>query len=106
MVGDYNVRWDDAWARLKALSSCLSRETPTATGVYVEGAAMYETRELQKKLNAMSSTLRDLYRSKGLTTDTIDKYLDVVKELEARWEASKDYIPDPEPVTVFNFKLL
>ena len=105
LIGDYNVKWDDVWGRLKAFSSSLSRETPTATGVCADGAEMFETREIQKKLGRVCSLLFDVYRSKGIPTDTVDKYLSVVKELEARWESSKDYIPDPEPVMVFNFKL-
>lgn len=85
-ISDMSVRWDDAWARLKAMSSSLGREVPTASGVFMEGAEMYTPMKVDEKMEGLCSRLKDMYNSKGLNTDTIDQYKTVIKELKDKLE--------------------
>ncbi|KAK2169337.1 hypothetical protein LSH36_11g12001 [Paralvinella palmiformis] len=85
-LGDFTVRWDDAWGRIKALSSSIAREVPTASGIYVHGAELYNAPKVQDKLSELCDKLKDIYTSLGLATDTIDRYFGVVKELEGKLE--------------------
>ena len=81
-IADYSVRWDDAWARLMAMSSSLGREVPTAAGVFMEGAEMYTPLKVDEKMEQLCSRLRDMYVAKGLCTETIDQYRTVMRELQ------------------------
>jgi hypothetical protein len=85
-LGDFTVRWDDAWGRIKALCSSIAREVPTASGVYAPGAELYNAPKVQDKLNDLCEKLKDIYASLGLETDTVDRYFGVVKELEQKIE--------------------
>ena len=86
-IGDLAIRWDDVWARLKAMSSCLSREVPTADGVFVEGTEPFQPKQVDDKMDNLAALLRDIYTSKGLSTETIDNYRTVMKELQDKLTA-------------------
>jgi len=84
-VADLAVRWDDAWGRLKALESSLSREVPTSRSVYVPGMEMYEAPGPMKDRQVeISGMLRDMYVVRGMETDVLDQYQNVVEELEEK----------------------
>ena len=85
-LSDLAVRWDDAWARLKAMSSSLGREVPTAAGVFMEGAEMYTPLLIDERMDDLCSRLRAMYVAKGLSTETIDQYKTVMKELQDKLE--------------------
>ena len=53
LLDDLSLRYDDAWAQMKAMSSSLARESPTSAGVFKEGAEMFEIRDVQAKLSGM-----------------------------------------------------
>ena len=84
-VGDLAVRWDDAWGRLKALESSVSREVPTSAAVYVLGSEMYQAPSTMKEhMVEISSMLKDMYLARGLETDVLEQYQNVVEELEEK----------------------
>ena len=78
------MRWDDGWARLKALSSSLGREVPNAAGVFVPDSEIYSTQKINDKISEMCYKLTDIYKSHGLATTTLESYLDVMRELEKK----------------------
>ena len=84
ILADVSVRWDDAWARLKALSSALGREVPTAIGVCADGAEMFIPPQIDERMEHLIARLRETYVAMGLSTETIDKYKTVVKELQLK----------------------
>ena len=84
IMGDFTVRWDDGWARLKALSSSLGREVPNAAGVFVPDSEIYTTQKINDKISEMCYKLTDIYKSHGLATTTLESYLDVMRELEKK----------------------
>ena len=51
MLDDLTIRYDDAWGRMKALSSSLARESPSSAGVYAPGAEMFDIRTMQKQMS-------------------------------------------------------
>jgi len=84
-VGDLAVRWDDAWGRLKALESSVSREVPTSAAVYVAGSELFQAPSTMKeRLVEVSSMLKDMYVGRGLKTDVLEQYQNVVEELEEK----------------------
>jgi len=84
-VGDLAVRWDDAWGRLKALESSVSREVPTSAAVYVSGSELFQAPSTMKeRLVEVSSMLKDMYVGHGLETDVLEQYQNVVEELEEK----------------------
>ncbi len=85
-LGDLSVRWDDAWARLKAMSSSLAREVPTASGVYLHGAELFVPQHVDERMDDLCSRLREMYVALGLSTETIDRYKTVMKELQEKLE--------------------
>ncbi len=85
-LGDLAVRWDDAWARLKAISSSLGREVPTAAGVYAEGAELFMPTMIDERIEGLMQCLRAMYIALGLSTDMIDRYKTVMQELAAKLE--------------------
>ena len=90
-IGDLAIRWDDVWARLKAMSSCLGREVPTADGVFVEGTEPFQPRQVDNKMDHLAELLREIYSSKGISTETIDNYRTVMRELQDKLtELTKD----------------
>ncbi len=97
-IVDLAVRWDDVWARLKAMSSCLGREVPTADGVFVEGTEPFQPKQVDDRMDNLAALLRDIYASKGLSTETIDNYRTVMKELQDKLEklACEDMDSDAE----------
>ena len=77
-------RWDDGWARLKALRSSVSREVPTSGGIYPAGAELFPVPKMTDKMADMCIFLKDVYSSLGLSAGTIEQYHDVVRELQAK----------------------
>ncbi len=86
IIGDLSVRWDDVWGRLKAMSSCLGREVPTADGVFVEGTEPFQPRQVDDRIDDLAALLREIYEANGLSTETIDNYRTVMKELQDKLE--------------------
>jgi len=85
LVGDLAVRWDDAWGRLKALESSVSREVPTSAAVYVAGSELFQApTAMRERLVQISTMLRDMYAARGLETDVLEQYQNVVDELEEK----------------------
>jgi len=85
LVGDLAVRWDDAWGRLKALESSVSREVPTSAAVYVAGSELFQApTAMRERLVQISAMLRDMYAARGLETDVLEQYQNVVDELEEK----------------------
>jgi len=85
LVGDLAVRWDDAWGRLRALQSSVSREVPTSAGVYAAGAELYPAPAvMRQRLVDVSSTLKDMYVARGLETYVLEQYQSVVEELDEK----------------------
>jgi len=85
LVGDLAVRWDDAWGRLKALESSVSREVPGSAGVYAAGAELYPAPGLMReRIVEVSSTLRDMYAARGLETYVLEQYQSVIEELDEK----------------------
>ena len=80
------------------MSSCLGREVPTADGVFVEGTEPYQPKQIDDKMDSMAALLREIYTSKGLSTETIDNYRTVLKELQDKLDklASEDSDADTE----------
>lgn len=79
------VRWDDAWGRLKALESSVSREVPTSAAVYVSGSELYQApNTMKERMIEVSSMLKDMYVARGLETDVLEQYQNVVEELEEK----------------------
>ena len=79
------VRWDDAWGRLKALESSVSREVPTSAAVYATGSELYAVpNTMRERMVEVSSTLKDMYVARGLETDVLEQYQNVVEELEEK----------------------
>lgn len=83
-IGDFAVRWDDAWGRIKALQSSLSREVPSSTGVFADGAEIYCAPKVKERLHGLSDLLRAMYVALGVSVSTLDKYQKVVEELETK----------------------
>ena len=84
-VRDLAVRWDDAWGRLKALESSVSREVPTSAAVYVPGSELYPAPNMMKdRMVEISSMLKDMYLARGLETEVLEQYQNVVEELEEK----------------------
>lgn len=83
-IGDFAVRWDDAWGRIKALQSSLSREVPSSTGVFADGAEIFCAPKVKERLHGLSDLLREMYIALGISVSTLDKYQKVVEELETK----------------------
>jgi len=84
-VGDLAVRWDDAWGRLKALESSISREVPTSAAVYAAGSELYQAPSTMKeRMVEVSTMLKDMYVALGLETDVLEQYQNVVEELQEK----------------------
>lgn len=88
---DYTVRWDDAWGRLKALSSSVAREVPTACSVYAEGADLFSSPKVEQKLDDLFQKLKDIYGAMGFPLDVLDRYFGVMKELEKKIGGASDF---------------
>ena len=85
LVADLAVRWDDAWGRLKALESSVSREVPTSAAVYVSGSELYQPpSKMKERLLEVSTMLKDMFVARGLDTDVLEQYQNVVEELEEK----------------------
>jgi hypothetical protein len=92
LVADLAVRWDDAWGRLKALASSMSREVPGSAGVYADGKELYRAPEaMRERMGQVSNLLREMYLGLGLTTDVLDRYQNVVEELEEKLDERSLY---------------
>jgi len=79
------VRWDDAWGRLKALESSVSREVPTSAAVYAEGSELYMApNTIKERMIEVSTMLKEMYVARGLETDVLEQYQNVVEELEEK----------------------
>jgi len=77
-VGHLAVRWDDAWGRLKALESSVSREVPSSAAVYAAGAELHPAPgPMREKIVEVSATLRDMYVARGLETNVLEQYQNV-----------------------------
>lgn len=85
-IGNFAVRWDDAWAQMKALQSSMAREVPSTTGTYADGVEIFSAPKVKDRLSDLSELLKVMYIALGLSTDTLDKYQKVVEELETRLE--------------------
>ena len=84
-VGDLAVRWDDAWGRLKALESSVSREVPTSAAVYAKDSELYQAPSTMKeRMVEISSLLKDMYMARGLETYVLEQYQNVVEELDEK----------------------
>jgi len=84
-VGDLAVRWDDAWGRLKALESSVSREVPTSAAVYATGSELYQAPSTMKeRMIEVSSMLKDIYVARGLETYVLEQYQNVIEELDEK----------------------
>lgn len=84
ILADLCMHWDDAWARLKALSSAFQREVPTAIGVCADGAEMFIPPQIDERMEHLITHLREIYVTLGLSTETIDHYKTVMKELQCK----------------------
>ena len=73
-LGDFTLRWDDAWGMLMSLVSSLSRESPTTPEVYVGGTEMYVSNELDDFLDVLYAALEDMYKENELPEEGIGFY--------------------------------
>jgi len=84
-VADLGVRWDDAWGRLKALESSISREVPTSAAVYATGSELYQAPgTMRERMVEVSSMLKDMYVARGLETYVLEQYQNVIEELDEK----------------------
>ena len=89
-IGDLSVRWDDAWARMKAIASSLSRELPTAAGVFKDDSPVYRADKVDDELAILCRYLTDIYKSLGLSTDVVEQYGNVILEFQERIRRAKE----------------
>ena len=105
-LADLSVRWDDAWARLKAISSSLGREVPTAGGVYSEGGELFVPPQVDESLENLVSRLRDMYMALGLSTETIDSYKTVMRELQEKLDKLEEEGTDLQESRIWHVQFL
>ena len=89
-IGDLSVRWDDAWARMKSISSSMSREMPTAAGVFKEDSPIYRAEKVDDQLALMSRYLTEVYQKQGFSTEMVEQYGNLIVEFQDRLQRAKD----------------
>lgn len=76
---------------MKAISSSLSREIPTSAGVVESDAeVVYRAEKIDDELALLSRYLAEIYKSKGLATDVVEQYGNVIREFQDRIRRAKE----------------
>ena len=83
-IGDFAVRWDDAWGRIRALESSLMREVPSSSGIYANRKELFSSPKIKDKIQELLRNLKDIYANLGLSSETLDQYQTVIVELEMK----------------------